>query len=420
MLIIASRSPCSPRRKDDASADHVVRVVPLVGLGMPSFWLGIILLLVFGAAARPAVPGRRLRHGLLGHLHSMFLPALTVAIGARADADPQPAREHARACSSPTTSTTAPAKGAVRAPRARPARAAQRGHPDDHRARRQHRLPDRRHRGRSRRSSPCPGIGQLMIDVDRPARLPGRAGRDARVRRAGRARQPAHRHHVRAPRPAGEVRLMSAIASLRGRPAVERRRRAPAQASARRWYRTPSLRRRARRSSASIVLLASAAPLITPLRPDRPGPAAHAAGARRRSTGSAPTSSAATSGRACVYGAPHRPADRVPRRAPPVHASAPRSACSPATTAAGRHGRDAPRRRRRRLPVLRADHRARLRARPGRAQHLHRDHDRRLGVVRAHRPRRDPRRQAAGVRARRACRRAVGRRASSSATCCRT
>jgi peptide/nickel transport system permease protein len=35
-------------------------------------------------------------NGFLGHLHSMFLPALTVALGDRADPDPQPAREPAR------------------------------------------------------------------------------------------------------------------------------------------------------------------------------------------------------------------------------------------------------------------------------------------------------------------------------------
>ena len=27
--------------------DHVVRVIPLVGLGMPQFWVGIMLLLIF-------------------------------------------------------------------------------------------------------------------------------------------------------------------------------------------------------------------------------------------------------------------------------------------------------------------------------------------------------------------------------------
>ena len=37
---------------------------------------------------------------------------------------------------------------------------------------------------------------------------------------------------------------------------------------------------------------------------------------------------------------------------------------------------------------------------PGRARHLHRDHARRLGVLHAHHPGRDPRRQAPGVRAR--------------------
>ena len=66
-----------------------------------------------------------------------------------------------------------------------------------------------------------------------------------------------------------------------------------------------------------------------------------------------------------------------------------------------RHGRQLAGQHRRRLPLLRPDHRARLRARPGNAEHLHRDHHRRLGLVRADRARRGARRQAPGIRARR-------------------
>ena len=65
----------------DRVPDHVVRAVPLVGLGFPPFWVGIVLLLVFGLHLGRAFPVGGYGNGFVGHLHSMFLPALTVAFG---------------------------------------------------------------------------------------------------------------------------------------------------------------------------------------------------------------------------------------------------------------------------------------------------------------------------------------------------
>jgi peptide/nickel transport system permease protein len=65
----------------DRVADHAVRIVPLVGLGFPAFWLGIMLLLVFGLNLGRPFPVGGYGNGFFGHLHSMFLPALTVALG---------------------------------------------------------------------------------------------------------------------------------------------------------------------------------------------------------------------------------------------------------------------------------------------------------------------------------------------------
>jgi peptide/nickel transport system permease protein len=64
----------------DRVHDHAVRVVPLVGLGFPPFWLGIMLLLIFALHLGRPFPVGGYGEGFLGHLHSMFLPALTVAL----------------------------------------------------------------------------------------------------------------------------------------------------------------------------------------------------------------------------------------------------------------------------------------------------------------------------------------------------
>jgi peptide/nickel transport system permease protein len=66
--------------KRDRLPDHIVRAVPLVGLGFPQFWVGIMLLLAFGLNLGRAFPVGGYGTGALGHLHSMFLPSLTVAL----------------------------------------------------------------------------------------------------------------------------------------------------------------------------------------------------------------------------------------------------------------------------------------------------------------------------------------------------
>jgi peptide/nickel transport system permease protein len=59
--------------------DHVVRVVPLLGLGMPAFWVGLLLQTEFGLRIR-LFPVTGYGVGFVGHLHSMFLPSFTVAV----------------------------------------------------------------------------------------------------------------------------------------------------------------------------------------------------------------------------------------------------------------------------------------------------------------------------------------------------
>ncbi|MGH3277446.1 MAG: ABC transporter permease [Streptosporangiaceae bacterium] len=66
--------------RKDGIRDHIVRAVPLFGLGMPAFWVG--LLLQYGLAlSLHGFPVTGYGSGLAGHLRSMFLPSLTVAIG---------------------------------------------------------------------------------------------------------------------------------------------------------------------------------------------------------------------------------------------------------------------------------------------------------------------------------------------------
>jgi len=66
-------------RRRDGAADHAVRVIPLVGLGMPSFWIALLLVEVFSLRLR-LFPVATFGVGVLGHLHAMFLPALTIAV----------------------------------------------------------------------------------------------------------------------------------------------------------------------------------------------------------------------------------------------------------------------------------------------------------------------------------------------------
>jgi len=73
--------------RPDALRDHVVRAVPLVGLGMPSFWLAFLLILIFAIKVQ-AFPVSGYGSGFFGHLRSMFLPSLTAALALSRPPDP--------------------------------------------------------------------------------------------------------------------------------------------------------------------------------------------------------------------------------------------------------------------------------------------------------------------------------------------
>jgi peptide/nickel transport system permease protein len=65
--------------KRDKTVDHVVRSVPIVTLGMPSFWVGIMLILLVSLRLG-LLPVGGWGQNLPQHLQSVILPALTIAL----------------------------------------------------------------------------------------------------------------------------------------------------------------------------------------------------------------------------------------------------------------------------------------------------------------------------------------------------
>lgn len=61
------------------AVDHGVRVFSTAGIGLPPFWLGIMLMLLFSIQLR-LFPVSGYGEGFLGHLHHLFLPAFTISI----------------------------------------------------------------------------------------------------------------------------------------------------------------------------------------------------------------------------------------------------------------------------------------------------------------------------------------------------
>lgn len=59
--------------------DQAVRAVPLIGLGLPAFWVGIMLVLLFGLKV-PLFPVSGFGTTAQGHLASIVLPSLTIAL----------------------------------------------------------------------------------------------------------------------------------------------------------------------------------------------------------------------------------------------------------------------------------------------------------------------------------------------------
>src|SRR6516162_5171777 len=78
VLISVPLAIIAASRKDGAR-DHAVRAVPLIGLGMPPFWLAFLLIYAF-AIKFHWFPVSGWGSGFFGHLRSMFLPSLALAL----------------------------------------------------------------------------------------------------------------------------------------------------------------------------------------------------------------------------------------------------------------------------------------------------------------------------------------------------
>lgn len=66
-------------RRPDGPADHIIRFIGVVGLTIPVFWLGIMMSRLFGVELG-WFPVSGYGEGFIGHLHHLFLPALSTAI----------------------------------------------------------------------------------------------------------------------------------------------------------------------------------------------------------------------------------------------------------------------------------------------------------------------------------------------------
>lgn len=62
----------------DRPADQAVRGLSVVGLGMPAFWFGIVLIEIFALRLR-LLPVGGVGSGLWGHIESLILPGLTAS-----------------------------------------------------------------------------------------------------------------------------------------------------------------------------------------------------------------------------------------------------------------------------------------------------------------------------------------------------
>ena len=80
IIIIAFPTALLVTRKEYAFLDRLIRVIGGVTIGIPSFFLGIIFIWVFGVILRLFAPGAFVSNGAAGFLGRLFFPALAIAL----------------------------------------------------------------------------------------------------------------------------------------------------------------------------------------------------------------------------------------------------------------------------------------------------------------------------------------------------
>jgi peptide/nickel transport system permease protein len=78
-VVIAVPLSILAARRSDQPTDHVIRLAGIVGFAMPPFWVGILLMLLFGISL-DWFPISGYGRTFLDRLHHLFLPSLTIAI----------------------------------------------------------------------------------------------------------------------------------------------------------------------------------------------------------------------------------------------------------------------------------------------------------------------------------------------------
>ena len=78
-ILISVPLALAAARRPEGVADHIVRAVGVAGLGMPSFWVGTILIIVLALRAG-LFPVAGYGNSWPAHLWSLVLPGLTIAI----------------------------------------------------------------------------------------------------------------------------------------------------------------------------------------------------------------------------------------------------------------------------------------------------------------------------------------------------
>ncbi|GAB5471091.1 MAG: ABC transporter permease [Rhodospirillales bacterium] len=78
-IVLAMAMAVTAARNQRRLPDHLVRMFCTAGVGLPAFWLGIILIMVFSVGLG-WFPVSGYGDSFLEHLHHLFLPALTIAV----------------------------------------------------------------------------------------------------------------------------------------------------------------------------------------------------------------------------------------------------------------------------------------------------------------------------------------------------